>query len=128
YPLAELMAVCRDYFANEPRRKVIFEYVMLDQVNDQPEHAKQLIKLLKSIKCKINLIPFNPFPNTQYQRSSDAAIVRFKNLLSQAGYVTTVRSTRGDDIDGACGQLAGEFIDRTRRSKKNHTNSTATQV
>lgn len=118
YPLAKLMEVCRDYFSNEPRRSVMFEYVMLDGVNDQPEHARQLIKLLNGIRCKVNLIPFNPFPNTQYRCSGKPAILAFQSIMNQAGIVTTVRQTRGDDVDGACGQLAGEFQDKTKRRER----------
>lgn len=118
YPLEELMRVCRNYFKNEPRRHITMEYVMLDGVNDQPEHAKQLIKLLEGVSVKMNLIPFNPFPHTVYQRSSDAAISKFQKILINAGYHTTVRRTRGDDIDAACGQLVGQVQDRTRRSER----------
>ncbi len=118
YPLKELMAVCREYFKNEPRRSITMEYVMLDGVNDTPQHARQLIKLLQGIKVKMNLIPFNPFPLTPYQRSSREAIERFSQILMDAGLNTTVRRTRGDDIDAACGQLAGDFTDRTRRKER----------
>lgn len=118
YNINKLMDVCRNYFEDEPRRAVCFEYVMLNGVNDQPEHARQLIKLCANVSCKFNLIPFNPFPNTQYTCSSNNAIKKFQEILQQAGFVATVRSTRGDDIDGACGQLAGKFKDRTRRSEK----------
>jgi len=116
YPLRELIAVCRDYFANEPRRKVTFEYVMLRDVNDKPEHAIELIKLLKGVPAKINLIPFNPFPNAIYQCSTPDRIAAFQNMLMNKGFHTTVRKTRGDDIDAACGQLAGQFKDKTTRS------------
>lgn len=118
YPLRELMVVCKEYFENEPRRSVTFEYVMLDGINDKPEHAKQLLNLVKSMDCKMNLIPFNPFPNTEYKRSTDAAIAKFQAILSHGGVITTVRRTRGEDIDGACGQLVGDFKDRTRRRAK----------
>lgn len=118
YPLKALMEVCREYFKNDPRRSITMEYVMLDNVNDHPEHAHQLIKLLKGIKVKMNLIPFNPFPHTQYQRSSDAAIFKFQHILIQAGLNTTVRRTRGDDIDAACGQLVGQVQDKTRRNQR----------
>jgi 23S rRNA (adenine2503-C2)-methyltransferase len=91
---------------------------MLQGVNDQPEHARQLIKLLSDINCKINLIPFNPFPGTRYQRSDRATIDAFRDILMRAGLQTVTRKTRGDDIDAACGQLAGEFKDRTKRSAK----------
>ena len=118
YPLAELMALCKHYFKDEPRRKITFEYVMLKGVNDQPEHAAQLIKLLQNVPAKVNLIPFNPFPLTQYQRSSQAAIDAFRDKLIAKGINTITRKTRGDDIDAACGQLAGEVKDRTSRSQR----------
>ena len=118
YPLAELMALCKDYFRDEKKRKITFEYVMLRGVNDQPEHADQLIKLLKNIPAKVNLIPFNPFPLTEYQRSSQATIDAFRDRLVAKGINTITRKTRGDDIDAACGQLAGEVKDRTSRSER----------
>ena len=118
YPLVQLMALCKRYFKDEPRRKVTFEYVMLKDVNDQPEHATQLIKLLKDVPAKVNLIPFNPFPMTQYQRSSQATIDAFRDRLINNGINTITRKTRGDDIDAACGQLAGEVKDRTSRSQR----------
>lgn len=115
YRLKELMAVCRDYFKEDSRRVVMFEYVMLDGVNDTPEHARELVKLLKDVPCKVNLIPFNPFPNTEYRRSSDLAIETFQKILAGAGITTLVRRTRGDDVDAACGQLVGEVQDKTER-------------
>jgi len=118
YPLAQLMDLCKRYFKDEPRRKVTFEYVMLKDVNDQPEHAAQLIKLLKDVPSKVNLIPFNPFPMTQYQRSSQKTIDAFRDKLMNSGINTITRKTRGDDIDAACGQLAGEVKDRTSRSQR----------
>ncbi|MCW8418583.1 23S rRNA (adenine(2503)-C(2))-methyltransferase RlmN [Fluoribacter dumoffii] len=118
YPLSQLMALCKTYFKNEPRRKVTFEYVMLKGVNDQPEHANQLIKLLRNIPAKVNLIPFNPFPMTHYERSSQEAIDAFRDKLIAHGINTITRKTRGDDIDAACGQLAGEVMDRTSRSQR----------
>lgn len=118
YPLAQLMALCKIYFKNEPRRKVTFEYVMLKGVNDQLEHANQLIKLLANVPAKVNLIPFNPFPMTQYQRSSQETIDAFRDKLIANGINTITRKTRGDDIDAACGQLAGEVKDRTSRSQR----------
>jgi 23S rRNA (adenine2503-C2)-methyltransferase len=118
YPLAQLMDVCKYYFANEHKRVVTFEYVMLKGVNDLPEHAMQLIKLLRNVPAKVNLIPFNPFPLTQYERSSQAAIDAFRNILTAKGINTITRKTRGDDIDAACGQLAGEVKDRTSRSQR----------
>ena len=118
YPLAQLMEICARYFANEPKRVVTFEYVMLKGVNDQPEHVAQLIKLLKNVPSKINLIPFNPFPMTEYERSSQATIDAFRDQLVAKGINTITRKTRGDDIDAACGQLAGDVKDRTSRSQR----------
>ncbi len=118
YPLAQLMDVCKRYFEHEPRRVVTFEYVMLKGVNDQPEHAQQLIKLLRDVPAKVNLIPFNPFPLTQYERSPLTAINAFRDLLMAKGINTITRKTRGDDIDAACGQLAGDVQDRTSRSQR----------
>lgn len=118
YPLKALLASCKQYFANEPRRKVTMEYVMLDGINDEDKHARELIKLLQNIPCKVNLIPFNPFPNTPYQCSSKERMRRFKEILQHAGVLTTIRKTRGDDIDAACGQLVGKVEDRTLRTSK----------
>lgn len=118
YPLKELMTACKYYFQDEPRRSITMEYVMLAGVNDQRQHAKALAKLLQGIRVKINLIPFNPFPNTIYQRSSDEAIEVFRNYLINAGFNTTVRRTRGEKIDAACGQLVGRVQDRTKRQKQ----------
>jgi 23S rRNA (adenine2503-C2)-methyltransferase len=116
YPLEQLMDICRQYYPSESKREVTMEYVMLAGVNDRIEHARQLIKLLQGVPAKINLIPFNPFPGTQYTRSSDEDINHFRDILIKAGFNTIVRKTRGDDIDAACGQLAGQFYDRTKRS------------
>lgn len=118
YPLAELMEVCRNYFPNNSKRMVTFEYVMLEGVNDSLVHAKQLIRLLNNMPCKVNLIPFNPFPNTEYRRSSESTITAFQNRLTAAGINTWVRRTRGGDIDAACGQLAGDFKDKTGRNER----------
>ena len=118
YPLADLMAVCRDYFKNDNRRSITMEYVMLDGINDTPVHAKQLVRLLNGVPAKMNLIPFNPFPNTDYKRSTDQSIAVFRDILMKAGLNTTVRRTRGDDIDAACGQLVGQVKDRTRRQER----------
>lgn len=115
YPIAELLAACRRYIADQSHRSITFEYVMLDGINDQPAHARALMRLLEGIPAKINLIPFNPFPNTRYSRSPMDVIERFQALLMNAGYVTTLRRTRGDDIAAACGQLAGQVQDRTKR-------------
>lgn len=118
YPLSELMACCRHYFDGQTKRVVTFEYVMLKGVNDQPEHARQLIKLLHDVPCKVNLIPFNPFPMTEYERSPTSSINAFRDLLIARGINTITRKTRGDDIDAACGQLAGKVTDRTSRSTR----------
>ncbi len=116
YPIAELLAACRRYLAFAPRDFITFEYCMLDGVNDQPEHAQQLIALVKGrpgISCKLNLIPFNPFPQSGLRCSPPAVVQAFAQVLQDAGIVTTVRKTRGDDIAAACGQLAGDVNDRT---------------
>ena len=118
YPLKELMAACKRYIKVAPRDFVTFEYVMLDGVNDSVEQAKQLVELVKGVSCKFNLIPFNPFPDSGFERSSPERIGAFRDVLMQAGLVTTTRKTRGDDIDGACGQLAGQVQDRTQRKAK----------
>jgi 23S rRNA (adenine2503-C2)-methyltransferase len=116
YPLHELMAACRRYVADAPRDFITFEYVMLDGVNDTPAHARELIQLVREVPCKFNLIPFNPFPQSGYGRSRPEAIRRFASILQEAGLVATTRKTRGDDIDAACGQLAGKVLDKTRRT------------
>lgn len=118
YPLRELMAACRRYLDNAPRDFITFEYVMLDEVNDRPEHAEQLIALVRGLPCKFNLIPFNPFPNSGYRRSRGERVRAFASRLMAEGIITTTRKTRGDDIDAACGQLAGQVVDKTRRSLK----------
>ncbi|PID37584.1 MAG: 23S rRNA (adenine(2503)-C(2))-methyltransferase RlmN [Pseudomonadales bacterium] len=121
YPLADLIAAAKSYvYDSNPRQKkhVTIEYVMLAGVNDTDEHAHQLATLLKDLPSKINLIPFNPFPHAPYGRSSNNRIHAFSNILNQAGFVCTIRQTRGDDIDAACGQLVGQVADRTRRSEK----------
>ena len=118
YPLKELMAACQRYLVKAPRDFVTFEYVMLDGVNDKPQHARELLSLVKDVPCKFNLIPFNPFPNSGYNRSSNENIRIFREILQEAGLVVTVRKTRGDDIDAACGQLAGQVKDKTRRQEK----------
>ncbi|OSI13949.1 23S rRNA (adenine(2503)-C(2))-methyltransferase [Neisseria dentiae] len=118
YPLSELMAACRRYLEKAPRDFVTFEYVMLDGINDKAQHARELIELVRDVPCKFNLIPFNPFPNSGYERSSNENIRVFRDILQQAGFVVTVRKTRGDDIDAACGQLAGQVKDKTRRQEK----------
>jgi len=113
FPIAELLQACRDYPGASNARRITFEYVMLKGINDSMDDAKLLVKLLKGIPAKINLIPFNPFPGTRYKRSAAPAIQRFKEELLERGLIATVRRTRGDDIDAACGQLAGRVIDRT---------------
>jgi len=113
HPIAELLGACWHYVEKQNARGVTFEYVMLDGVNDRPEHARQLAALLRGHPAKVNLIPFNPFPGTQYRRSGEEAIVRFRDLLIKGGVIATVRRTRGDDIDAACGQLVGRVNDRT---------------
>lgn len=118
YPLAELLAACRRYVDRQPRRRITFEYVMLDGINDSPADARALVRLLRDVPAKVNLIPFNPFPDSGYLTSSQAAIDRFRDLVMEAGIVTVTRRTRGDDIDAACGQLAGKVVDRTRRSDR----------
>lgn len=118
YPIAELLAACKRYIDVQQRRHITIEYVMLRGVNDSIQDAKDLIRLLKDLPTKINLIPFNPFPKTSYKCSSRNIITCFQQQLSDAGLVVTVRKTRGDDIVAACGQLAGEVQDRTRRTQK----------
>lgn len=116
YPIRELLAACQRYLSKAPRDFVTFEYVMLSGVNDSVGQARELAALVSDVPCKLNLIPFNPFPGVDYQRSSPGAIARFRDVLMQAGLVATVRKTRGDDIAAACGQLAGRVQDRTRRA------------
>ena len=119
YPLAMLLDSCRRYMATLGEKRVLtVEYTLLKDVNDHVDHAREMIELLKDTPCKINLIPFNPFPHSGYERPSNNAIRRFQELLQQAGYNVTVRTTRGEDIDAACGQLVGQVNDRTRRSSR----------
>lgn len=118
YPIAELLAACRRYVAGEPRRKITFEYVMLAGVNDSIAHARELARLLRDVPAKVNLIPFNPFENSGYERSPRATIDAFRAVMIEAGLITTTRKTRGDDIDAACGQLAGQVRDRTHRIER----------
>ncbi len=115
YPIAELLAACREYLAVAPRDFVTFEYVLLDGVNDSPAQARSLAKLLRDVPCKLNLIPFNPFPDSGFARSKPEAVSRFRDILVEAGYVATIRKTRGDDIDAACGQLAGQVVNRMKK-------------
>ena len=123
YPIAELMAACQRYVTRKPRSSITFEYTLMKGVNDQPEHARELAKLMRRFDnavqmkdaAKVNLIPFNPFPGTRFERSGETEIRAFQKLLQDARVLTTVRRTRGDDIDAACGQLKGQVTDRTRR-------------
>jgi len=123
YPIAELMAACQRYVARKPRSSITFEYTMMKGVNDQPEHAARLASLMRQFgnaaqmkdAAKVNLIPFNPFPGTRFERSTDSDIRAFQQVLQARNVLTTVRRTRGDDIDAACGQLKGQVNDRTRR-------------
>jgi len=119
YPLKELMAACRRFMDKQnSRSRITFEYVLLDGVNDKPEHARELIKLLKGIPTLMNLIPFNPFEGSGYKTSSKQAVTRFSEILHHAGMTTVVRKTRGEDIDAACGQLAGKIEDKSRRHRR----------
>jgi 23S rRNA (adenine2503-C2)-methyltransferase len=120
YPLKELLAACSRYLECAPRDFITFEYVMLDGVNDSVKQAHELVNLVADVPCKFNLIPFNPFPNALYKRSKPDAIARFKEVLMRADIITTTRRTRGDDISAACGQLAGQVLDRTRRTAVLH--------
>ena len=114
HPIADLLAACWHYLERQNGRNITFEYVMLDGINDRPEHARELARLLVGHEAKVNLIPFNTFPGTRYRRSPPAVIARFRDLLLAAGVMVTTRRTRGDDIDAACGQLKGQVLDRTQ--------------
>jgi 23S rRNA (adenine2503-C2)-methyltransferase len=116
YPLRELLAACNRYLVAAPRDFVTFEYIMLEGVNDQDAHARELVAIARQVPCKYNLIPFNPFPHSGFRRSTAERIRRFAGILQDAGLVATVRKTRGDDVDAACGQLAGQVQDKTRRT------------
>jgi 23S rRNA (adenine2503-C2)-methyltransferase len=120
YPISELLRATRRYMDHLPDRSrvVVFEYTLIKGINDLDQHARELVALLRDIPCKINLIPFNPFPQSDYKRPSAARVDRFKRIVQQGGYIVTVRSTRGDDIDAACGQLVGQVQDRTRRNER----------
>ncbi|HHH38176.1 MAG TPA: 23S rRNA (adenine(2503)-C(2))-methyltransferase RlmN, partial [Sedimenticola sp.] len=115
YPLEELIPACRDFIRGDKRRKITWEYVMLDGVNDSIAHARELIRLLEGTPSKMNLIPFNPFPGTRYRSSPPERIEAFRQRLMKAGIISMTRKTRGDDIDAACGQLVGRVKDRSRR-------------
>ena len=117
YPIRELMRACADYVSDKHKRTVTFEYTLIDGVNDHPDHARKLVKLLRRLPSKLNLIPFNPFPGTRYRCSPEARIRAFQEIVMDGGLIATVRKTRGEDIDAACGQLAGQVRDRTRRSR-----------
>jgi 23S rRNA (adenine2503-C2)-methyltransferase len=117
YPIAELMRACRDYVSDKHKRTVTFEYTLIDGVNDSPEQAHKLVKLLRRLPSKLNLIPFNPFPGTEFRCSPESRILQFQKIVMEGGLIATVRKTRGDDIDAACGQLVGKVLDRTRRSR-----------
>jgi 23S rRNA (adenine2503-C2)-methyltransferase len=118
YPIAELMQACRSYLDGKHKRSVTFEYTLMDGINDHPEHARQLVKLLRRLPSKLNLIPFNPFPGTAYRKPAPERVARFQEIVRNGGLIATVRKTRGDDIDAACGQLVGKVNDRTRRSER----------
>jgi len=118
YPIAELMQACRDFVSEKHKRTVTFEYTLIDGVNDHPEHARKLVKLLRTVPSKLNLIPFNPFPGTLYRCSSQERITTFQQIVMNGGLIATVRKTRGEDIDAACGQLVGKVQDRTKRSER----------
>ncbi|MFK4440854.1 23S rRNA (adenine2503-C2)-methyltransferase [Caballeronia udeis] len=128
YPLRDLMAACQRYLKVAPRDFITFEYCMLDGVNDTEAHARELVALTRDVPCKFNLIPFNPFPESGLTRSSNEQIKRFAQVLMDAGVVTTVRKTRGDDIDAACGQLAGAVQDRTRLAQRMGKTRTVIEV
>lgn len=125
YPLKELMAACKRYIEKAPRDFVTFEYVMLAGINDTATHAHELIALTRDVPCKFNLIPFNPFPQSGFERSSPEAVRGFRDMLVDAGLVTTTRKTRGDDIDAACGQLAGQVNDKSGRVLRNVSKAAA---
>lgn len=118
YPIKSLLEACNRYVADSNRARITFEYVMLNGINDDIEHAEQLAKLMKTVPGKVNLIPFNSFEGIDYERSSNTRINRFRDVLHGQGIIVTVRRTRGDDIEAACGQLAGDVMDRTRRAEK----------
>lgn len=118
YPLDQLMEACKQYAKTGPRKHITFEYVMLDGINDSAEDAEKLLKLLKNVPSKINLIPFNPFPQSSYRCSKRATMLQFRDILHNGGIITTIRKTRGEDIDAACGQLVGQVKDKSRRHLK----------
>ncbi len=125
YPIRELLAACVRYIEKAPRDFVTFEYVLLDGVNDSVAQARELVETVKSVPCKINLIPFNPFPDSGYARSKSEAMARFRDVLLRADLVATTRKTRGDDIAAACGQLAGQVADKTQRAARRDARAAA---
>jgi 23S rRNA (adenine2503-C2)-methyltransferase len=128
YPIKELLAATREYLAALPdNRSATIENILLSGINDHRQHARDLAELLRGIPCKINLIPFNPFDGSEYQRSSNSAITNFRKLLQDAGYTVTIRTTRGDEIGAACGQLVGQVDDRTRRNARHLAKRVADQ-
>ena len=118
HPIEDLLAACQRYLKVAPRDFITFEYIMIGGVNDSSKQAKELVKLVEKVPCKFNLIPFNPFPGSGLERSSEENVKAFSSILNDAGIVCTVRKVRGDDIDAACGQLAGEIKDRTKLAEK----------
>jgi 23S rRNA (adenine2503-C2)-methyltransferase len=114
YPIARLLEACQDYLEAAPRDFITFEYVMLKGVNDAPDHARELARTLRDVPCKINLIPFNPFAESGFERTAPERVKLFQKILMEEGYVATIRKTRGDDIDAACGQLAGQVVNRMK--------------
>ena len=125
YPIRDLMAACQRYLAHDPRQRITFEYVMLDGINDSPAHAMRLAALLAHVPSKVNLIPFNPFPGTRYRRSAPERIDAFRDILAARGLTTITRKTRGEDIDAACGQLAGRVQARSRRVRERRAAASA---
>ncbi|TRZ65222.1 MAG: 23S rRNA (adenine(2503)-C(2))-methyltransferase RlmN, partial [Rhodocyclaceae bacterium] len=128
YPLADLMAACRRYLPAAPRDFITFEYIMLDGINDHAADARELLQLTRDVPCKFNLIPFNPFPQSGFRRSGAERVRRFAEILMAAGVVTTTRRTRGDDIDAACGQLAGQVLDRTSRTARSRKSMPVVEI
>jgi len=128
YPLADLMAACRRYLPAAPRDFVTFEYIMLDGINDHDADARELLRLTREVPCKFNLIPFNPFPQSGFRRSGAERVRRFAEILMAAGVVTTTRRTRGDDIDAACGQLAGQVLDRSSRTARSRKSMSIVEI
>jgi 23S rRNA (adenine2503-C2)-methyltransferase len=118
WPIDTLLAACKRYLERAPRDFIMFEYVLLRDVNDTPQHARELVARLRDVPCKVNLIPFNPFADSGFERSTPDGVARFRDILLHASLITTVRRTRGDEIDAACGQLAGRVQDRTRRRER----------